>query len=359
MANVRRIFPGGNTAEGFYSLHDNIMGSNRRMLYILKGMPGGGKSSMMKEIGKRAYEKGYSVELHHCPSDPNSIDAVVIEELKIGLIDGTPPHSVDPTYPGISETIVDLTQFIDADKILASKDEIIEAKANNKKAYRRAFNYFKAAKNIYEEIEATNKDFIDFKGINQLSKEKIDEIFNMKSRELHRDFKVRRMFSSAYTPNGYVDNIKTLLAYVNNRYYLKGEIGTGKSDFLKRIIDNATLRDYHIEIYYNPLIPSKIESVIIFELDTIISTNLKTLEFSNSIIDFNQYFNKPEAKPEEKDEEIRLYNELILGGIEGLRGAKENHQILEDSYKKAINYKGVDEIKERIWEEIEAYMNKG
>ena len=64
MANVRRIFPGGNTAEGFYSFHDNIIGSDRNMLYILKGMSGGGKSSMMKEIGKRAYEKGYSVELH-------------------------------------------------------------------------------------------------------------------------------------------------------------------------------------------------------------------------------------------------------------------------------------------------------
>ena len=62
------------------------------MLYILKGMPGGGKSSMMKEIGRRAYEKGYSVELHHCPSDPNSIDAVVIEELRIDIIDGTPPQ---------------------------------------------------------------------------------------------------------------------------------------------------------------------------------------------------------------------------------------------------------------------------
>ena len=92
MANVRRIFPGGNTAEGFYSFHDNIIGPNRNMLYILKGMPGGGKSSMMKEIGKRAYEKGYSVELHHCPSDASSIDAVVIEELRIGIIDGTPPQ---------------------------------------------------------------------------------------------------------------------------------------------------------------------------------------------------------------------------------------------------------------------------
>ncbi|MDR7870201.1 MAG: ATP-binding protein [Tissierellaceae bacterium] len=356
MANVRRIFPGGNTSEGFYSLHDNIIGTNRNMLYILKGMPGGGKSSMMKEIGKRAYEKGYSVELHHCPSDPNSIDAVVIEELKICIIDGTPPHAIDPTYPGLTETIIDLTQFINTDKIVDSKEEIIKAKGNNKKAYRRAFNYFKAAKNIYSEIEEVNKEFVDFKAINNLSKELILEIFSKEPIEVNKDFKVRRLFSSAYTPNGYVDNIKTILNYVDTRYYLQGDTGTGKSVFLERVIDAAKLRDYHIEIYYNPLIPTKIESVIIFELDTIISSNLRTKEFPNTLIDFNQFFNKPEEKSGEENYDIKMFNELVLGGVEGLRGAKDNHQALEDSYKKAVNYKGVDEVKERLWAEIESYM---
>ncbi|NLY46168.1 MAG: hypothetical protein GX053_09305 [Tissierella sp.] len=174
--------------------------------------------------------------------------------------------------------------------------------------------------------------------------------------DVNRDFKVRKMFSTAYTPNGYVDNTKFILADVNNRYYIKGDIGTGKSDFLKRIIEECTLRDYHIEIYYNSLIPSKIESIIIFELDTIISSNHKTLEFTNTLIDFNEHFNKPKEKPEEENYEVKMFNELVLGGIEGLRGAKDNHLALEESYKKAVNYKGVDEVKERIWTEIESHM---
>lgn len=92
MAKMRRVFPGGNTSSGFYSLHDNIIDINRNMLYILKGMPGGGKSSMMREIGDKALKEGYSVEMHHCPSDPTSIDGVVINELKVAVIDGTLPH---------------------------------------------------------------------------------------------------------------------------------------------------------------------------------------------------------------------------------------------------------------------------
>lgn len=92
MANIRRFFPGGNTSSGFYSYHDNIIDLDRNMLYILKGMPGGGKSSLMREIGENAAKEGYNVEFHHCPSDPNSIDGIVIKELKIALVDGTAPH---------------------------------------------------------------------------------------------------------------------------------------------------------------------------------------------------------------------------------------------------------------------------
>ena len=55
-------------------------------------MPGGGKSSLMRDIGERMYNKGYDIEYHHCPSDPKLVDAIVIEKLKICLLDSTPPH---------------------------------------------------------------------------------------------------------------------------------------------------------------------------------------------------------------------------------------------------------------------------
>lgn len=92
MSKIRRVFPGGNTSQGFYSLHDNIIGLDRNMLYILKGMPGGGKSSLMNNIAERMLEEGFSIEYHHCPSDPESIDGILIQELNIAIVDGTPPH---------------------------------------------------------------------------------------------------------------------------------------------------------------------------------------------------------------------------------------------------------------------------
>ena len=180
MEKVRRMFPGGNTSRGFFPLQENIIGENKNFLYILKGMPGGGKSSLMKEIARRSLEEGYTVEYHHCPSDPTSVDAIVIVELKIVILDGTPPHSMDPLYPGVNERIVDLSRFINEEKIKPYKEKIVKAKKNNKKSYRRAFNYFKAAKSVYEEIEMNNKEFVDIKGLKKYENKFMEEIFKRK-----------------------------------------------------------------------------------------------------------------------------------------------------------------------------------
>lgn len=92
MSKIQRMFTGGNTSQGFYSLHNNIISENRNAIYILKGMPGGGKSSLMKEIGGKISSMEIDIEYHHCPSDPSSIDALVVPKYKIAIVDGTPPH---------------------------------------------------------------------------------------------------------------------------------------------------------------------------------------------------------------------------------------------------------------------------
>ncbi|MGO1469827.1 MAG: ATP-binding protein [Tissierella sp.] len=349
MHKIRRMFPGGNTSEGFFPLQTNIIGEDRNFLYILKGMPGGGKSSLMKEIAKRALKKDYTVEYHHCPSDPTSIDAVVIVELKIVIVDGTPPHSMDPTYPGITEKIVDLSKYIDEEKIKIHKEKIVRAKKNNSRSYKRAFNYFKAAKYIYKEIEMNNRRFIDYEELRVYEEDIIQEIFLKKEVEVSNSlFKIRNLFSTAYTPEGFFDYTDSLLENIENRYFLNGEIGVGKSEFLERIVEICKWKDYDIEIYYDSFMPEKIESVFIWDIDTIISSNTKTKGFKHETIDFNRFFNPVSIN--EADYEI--FGELKDKGIEGLKGAKKNHFILEESYQPTINFKGIDKEREKIWEEI-------
>lgn len=349
MAKVRRIFPGGNTSAGFFSYHDNIVDLDNNMLYILKGMPGGGKSSLMREIGDRAVKNGFTVEYHHCPSDPLSIDGIVIVELKVALVDGTPPHAIDPVYPGLTETIVDLGKFIDKGLLELYKEEVFLAKSKNKQSYRRAFNYFKSSKFIYDEIEEDNKTNVDFVEINKLTKTAIERIFSKEILNSRIDgFKERHLFSAAYTPEGFVDYSSTIIDGVKDRYFLKGNIGTGKTTFLKRIAEEARIRNFHIELFHNPMIPHKLDSLIIKELNTVISTTKETKNYIFTTIDLDEYFDSSYVK----DEDLIIYNSLIEKGIEGLKGSKENHIVMESIYKKCIDYRPITAVKELIWEEI-------
>ena len=353
MTNMRRIFPGGNTSKGFFSFHDYIIGPDRKMLYILKGMPGGGKSSLMKDVAERMIEEGYTVEYHHCPSDPTSVDAIVIKELKIGIIDGTFPHMIDPTYPGITEKIIDLGQYINSDILANYTEDIYSAKLKNKQAYRRAFNYFKAAKLIHEEIVETNKTKVDFNGINKLTMELIEEIFSNKVYSINLNgFNERHLFSTAYTPEGFVDYTNSILDGIGNIYYIEGEVGTGKSTLINRVIDEAKIRNYNIEIFHNSLIPEKIESVLIHEIDTIITSNINGEKVAKNKINLNQYFDKNSTNKEDYE----VFNLLVEKGIKSLESAKNNHFVLETSYKPSVDYDKVTDVKEKVMNEILSYL---
>ncbi|NMB07608.1 MAG: ATP-binding protein [Tissierellia bacterium] len=347
MRKIRRMFPGGNTANGFYSFHNNIIDENRNMLYILKGMPGGGKSSLMKEVGERALEKGYSVEYHHCPSDPNSIDGIVIIELKIAIVDGTAPHIIDPVYPGLKDKLIDLGTFIDSDKLAKNEEKIVESKLNNKIAYSRAYGYFKSAKIIYNIIIENNKRGMNFGKANEETIKLIEKIF-IKSRKKAKESKIRHMFSAANTPDGYVDFTHTLLDGISKIYYIEGEIGTGKSTVLKKLMELGKIEGYNMEIYYNPTFPEKIETIIIEELNICITSNKNALKFLPEKINLNNYFDH-EIK---RDEDYRIYYSLIEEAIKNLSLAKENHKTLEEAYKFSIDFSGVNKIKKNIIREI-------
>ncbi|MCK9443147.1 MAG: hypothetical protein M0Q14_01235 [Tissierellaceae bacterium] len=356
MQIIRRMFPGGNTSQGLYSLHDNIISNQRNRLYILKGMPGGGKSSLMKAIAERMFDKGYSIEYHHCPSDPGSIDAIVIEGLGVGIIDGTPPHIVDPLFPGLSDKIVDLAISIDSDKLKSEESTIKAAKLQNKYAYEKCFNYFKAANIIAEQIRRDNGRNIDTRGLNNQSRKLIDLIFSkLPIPKKSNGFKLRHLFSSAYTPEGFTDYTYTILKWVEDVYYIEGDIGTGKSFLMNRILEAGIIKNFEMEVYYNPMFPDKIQTLYIKELDSAITSNELGSKFAKEKIDLNGFL----VQKSFVEEDVNTMNLIIERGIENLKEAKENHKILENAYRAAINYTMIDKEREMIYTEILNLIKQG
>ena len=96
MPNIQ-YFLGANSPQGFYSLYDQLIDPDRaRAVYILKGGPGCGKSTLMSRVALQAEEQGHAVEHILCSGDPNSLDGVVLPDLGVALVDGTAPHAAAP-----------------------------------------------------------------------------------------------------------------------------------------------------------------------------------------------------------------------------------------------------------------------
>lgn len=96
------FFLGANTPAGFYSLYDQMIepGTARR-IYLLKGGPGCGKSSLMRRVARALEAGGEPVEYILCSGDPDSLDAVIFPNLRAAVVDATAPHDgVQKSTPG-------------------------------------------------------------------------------------------------------------------------------------------------------------------------------------------------------------------------------------------------------------------
>ena len=150
-----RFFLGANSPGGFYSLYDQLIDpAQAEEIYILKGGPGCGKSSLMHRVAEAVEAHGLSVEYIDCSGDPDSLDAIVIPQLKTALVDGTAPHVVEPRFPGAVECYVNLGDYYDHDALRQVKGEIISCMKGYKGCYQRAYRCLTAAAQIGEDMRS-------------------------------------------------------------------------------------------------------------------------------------------------------------------------------------------------------------
>lgn len=353
----RRMFPGGNTSKGFFSYFDHIINrKDANKFIILKGGPGTGKSSMMRKIGVYMQEKGYDVEYHHCASDRESIDSMMIPKLKIALVDGTAPHVTDPKYPGAIDMIINLGEYWNSKGLEENREEIIKVIDRNSKYYKSAYKYFGAAMLIQEDTIWKMEEAMDFGRLNVLAYDLIKEILN-DSPVVEKTGKERHLFGSAYTPTGWAEHTDTLLKDIDRTYYIKGEIGTGKTTLMKKIYQEATQRGFDVEVFHTPLIPEKIETTIIKDLNIALSIMDAAKNKNYKVIDLSEYIKK-EVYNNYKDsieDNKKVYENLISIAIEKLAGAKKNHDLMEAQYIPNMNYDEINKVRDKIVEIISEY----
>lgn len=354
---IRHMFLGGNTSKGFYSFYRYIISQEEaRRIICIKGGPGTGKSSLMKKVGQYFAEKGYDVEFHHCSSDNNSLDGIVIKGLNVAMVDGTSPHIVDPINPGAVDEILNMGQYWREEGFKENRKDIMDVNKEVGKLFKRAYRFLGSAKIIHDDWSSINGEALNFSKLNLFKEELKEKLLPMPVSILGTE---RHLFATAFTPNGIVTYLDTLYKDYKNIYVLNGGPGTGKSDVLKYLSEEAIRRNLYVEIFHDPFIPERLEHILIPELSTAILTSneINKKLIVGTQIYMEDFCNKAVLAKYKDDLEYnktQFYN-LIDKALTFISRAKALHDDMEKYYIKNMNFDKITLVFTDIIEKLNKY----
>lgn len=362
--HVRKLFPGANSAYGFYSYYDQLYGPTFEKVFIFKGGPGTGKSSLLHKIGEAVLGDGFDVEYHYCSAAPHCLDALVIPGAGVALLDGTAPHVVDPRYPGTLEEIINLGAFWDESRLARHKEDICKLVDEIGGLYRKAYVYLAAAKGYRDAADSYYHKGNHFYiiALDNLTLELVEEIFG--GRHIYRkEARMRRLFASAITSRGTVHHLENLLNPVSLIFVLRGADGASKKNIMQIVAQAALIRGFYVEAFHCALDPRQIDHLIIPELEVALINSMEPhcpdLAHLYREFDTGRFAAKlPADEVKEKNGFYQQYELALQKAVAFLRKANEQHDELERYYVPAMRYESIDALGEELLEKIRQQLRR-
>ena len=350
-----KYFLAANSGEGFVShFADNYDFADGWRAFIIKGGPGTGKSSFMKYVTVNAVDKGYSVELCPCSSDPDSLDGVIIKDIKTIILDGTSPHVVEPKYAGVCEEIINLGEFWSSEKLRKNAQEIINVTVQNKKLHKTAGSYISAAGElIYDNLKLSER-FTNLKKAEQFGTKLAARLLPNKKKNTSKEW-VR--FIGGVTPKGVIAFKNTVEDFYKNIIVIDDKYGAAANAIMQSVRKTALLRGYEIITLKNPFLPSRItDHILVPELSLAFVREYEYINFGEQHRRIHaRRFTDINILRECRNRltfNRRVAKELLLGAIKTLSKAKAVHDKLEKYYIDAMDFNALTLFAEQKAREI-------
>ena len=272
-----QYFLGANSPTGFYSLYPElIVPETARAIYILKGGPGCGKSTLMRRVAQRMEEAGLETEYILCSGDPASLDALLMPQLGVALVDGTAPHVAEPKYPGVVERYVNMGLCYDTAGLAPLRSDIISCMSGYKGCYQRAYRCLDAAAEVFEDQRSTLLT-------DGLSEKMAKRARGILARELRgkkggHPGQVKKRFLSAVTHAGPICLFETAQVQCGRIYELADSCGLAH-ELLVHLLAGITAAGWDVIACPDPMAPQRLAHLLVPQLDLAFLTSTTELPF--------------------------------------------------------------------------------
>lgn len=343
-----KFFAGTNSGNGFFSMLDKIYNiEDGWNSFLIKGGPGSGKSFLMKKIGA-ALSQNYGCEVHyiHCSSDPDSLDGIILPDYNICLLDATPPHTLEPIYPGACEHIVNVTACWDSNKLYNAKDDISALSKQCSSMHKTAQVYLKAAAQVEQNIYDKAEQYMDINKLQKYTENLYKKEIAYSKEEAGKEY-IRMIDAISLDGKMRFDHTPELMC--DRIICINDEFGAVASYMLKMIRDKALTNGEEIISCLDPLQPKRYQHIIFPKLRIAFVSNneRKKCSIRQDKNIFAKRFYDMNMLSQSKQKIIfgkRVINDLITQAAYQMKQAKLTHDRLERYYINAMDFDMMDSL---------------
>lgn len=349
MGIIGESFLGVNSESGFASFYQDFV-DRRTRVFVIKGGPGTGKSTLMRRIAQAACDKGYDVEYLHCSSDPDSLDAVHIRDIDTCILDGTPPHVIEPPYPGAVGRLIDLYQFWDHRSLSKQAQTIKQVNRKIGNMYSRIYLYLGAAGRLQRDLLNIGSTLLNRAKLRGYTERLCARYIRPRIGAPEEE----KRFFAAFAPSGIT--FYPPCEPIEKQLIIEDEYG-----LMSRMLDVVRLRalkaNHRMICGYSPLIPDQLTHLILPDagLMLCLSNTMHPMQAQPYCrINTSRFLDTvTEAQHKAKIGFLRRSrDEILKEACELLAECHAEHDRLEEYYKEAVDYRALDTYTKTLTNQI-------
>ena len=348
-----QYFLGANTTNGFCGeFTNNFNNEDGWRVYILKGGAGTGKSTLLKKAAEKLSSDGHRVTVCPCSADYNSLDAIIVQDKKLIILDGTAPHVVEPKYPGVSEIIVNLGEAFKKDGFLGNEAKIIELCKKNSTLHSFAARYMAAAGRLINNAYLGVLSALDTGKCESYS-ENLAKKYIAKKKNAQGKIWYRYLLSASC---GKVVCLSDTLNFYQKVIPIADEFFVASSTILQRISAAALKAGYEVMCCKNPFLEPCLDAVFIPELSLAFCVKNRFYKFNTDsrIIHSERFLDSEKLKNQRAKINFakKSADMLINHATSVIYQAKQVHDEIEKYYISAMDYAKLNQISDNLLEKL-------